>query len=61
MDILIMVDNKRVSGSSFQSSPKSPSATSDARRALSETNEILGFVIERECKVYHRLVLLNYH
>ncbi len=28
--------NKRVSGSGFQLSPKSPSATSDTRRTLSE-------------------------
>ncbi len=29
-------DNKRVSGSGFQPSPKSPSATSDTRNTLSE-------------------------
>lgn len=34
--------NKRVSGSGFQPSPKSPLATSDTRQPLGEISDILG-------------------
>ena len=39
MESKATADNKRVSGSGFQPSPKSPSATSDTRQPLSEMPE----------------------
>ena len=47
--VLTHSDNKRVSGSGFQPSPKSPSATSDTRQPLSEIAGDGGDGIKIKC------------